>query len=635
MSKGKQQKISPSRTAAAVTAVVLGLCGIGDLLLFVLTAYVPVLLAGILQLLPAVLNLILMIPMGSSAEITEGNDETDPEAAPTDGQPVRKPTAGRFRRLLRAVCGLPRRGLCAIVHLRKKTHHNLRPALLVLATVGFNIYFWLSVRGGPESFVAEYYLPVIMLALFVLFIVLDKWCKHAGDGERGLVENEATLETELDADKAYDRALLHSLRGGLAAARLTYLVMIVALMIRLLGFTDLSAAVMVVISLLFVYETLFLMISLAVRVIRREMETAPELSIPMPGLGGEDLGILSYLEKNTGITMRSLWSIRLVKYVLPYAAMSVVVLLWGFSGVVKIEAHQQGAHYRLGVLQEETLQPGLHMTLPWPFDSVEVYDTEVANTMTVGYISTGSTDNVWTQAHGTEEHRLLLGGGSELVSVNLRLVYRIDDLKEYLSNNASPETLMQANAYDILTDMTIRTDLSTLLSTDRTVFADDLKTELSKRLEKYGTGLTVVDVVLESIHPPVEVADIYQQLLVAKIEAEQIKLAAESLAYRIRVSAEGNRYEIVGAAEREKASQIADAELEVAEFLAFVEAKENWTDKDENGNVISDYTYHYFRYLQAIAKAYGEGNCQIIIIGDGVNSSNIYIGNASLGGTEK
>ena len=76
----------------------------------------------------------------------------------------------------------------------------------------------------------------------------------------------------------------------------------------------------------------------------------------------------------------------------------------------------------------------------------------------------------------------------------------------------------------------------------------------------------------------------------------------------------------------EKSSKVKDAEVKAREFEAFVAAKESWTD---NGG---QHTYEYFRYLQAIAAAYGEGNCQIIMIGDGVNSSNIYIGNVSLGG---
>lgn len=640
MSKAKKKRLTPSRTAAVVTAIVLGLCGVGNLLLFVLTVYVPLLLAGILQLMPAVLNLLLLLPVGKKSpkadgaiaqaeEMTKAEDASNiEEAIETEEAPPAKKKKWPLR-ALRALRSLPRKCITGLAHLWNDSHNKLLPALLALAVLGFNIYFWVSAKGGAAPYVAEYYIPVILVVLFVLFIVLDKWCKHAS-GDPSPAEGEEDHEHPKDADKTYDRALLHSLRGALAAGRWSYLIMTVALMIRLLGFVELSTPVIVIISLLFVYETVFLLMSLAVRVIRHEMETAPELSIPMPGLGGGDLGILSYLEKNTGITMRSLWSIRLVKYVLPYAAMSVVLLLWGFSGLVKIEAHQQGAHYRLGVLQEETLEPGLHMTLPWPFDSVEVYDTEVANTMTIGYISSESTDNIWTQAHGTEEYKLLLGNGNELVSINLRLVYRIDDLKAYLSNNASPETLMQATAYNIVTDKTIRTDLTTLLSADRTVLANDIKAELMDRMELYRTGITVVDVVLESIHPPVDIADVYQQMVSANAEAERIIVQAYGTASIIREEANRRKDEIESAAKVEKTTKIADAHLETAEFKAIVAAKAAW--EEENKETGSEFTYEYFRYLQTIAAAYGQGDCQVIIIGDGVNSSNIYIGNVSLGG---
>lgn len=625
--KEKKRSIAPSRTAVVVTAVALAFCGGGCIFLYGMSLYLPLLLTGILLLLPAVTNLLLLLPNGRRERKASKDSKIVGEAKLTNGVETtaddvsKTPKRKHIRRAFRACYG-------ALVRFWEKTHRNLLPLLIVLATVGANVYFWLMVRRDTIFYAVSYYIPVVLVVMFVLFIVLDKWCKHAGDSRGPAVSEGENSEERMppDAGRTYDRALLHSLRGGLAVGRWALLVLAVALMVQLLGLIDLVKVAVVVVCLLFVYETLFLLVSLSVRVIRQEMQTAPELSIPMPGLGGEDLGIISYLEKNTGITMRSLWSIRLIKQVLPYTAMAVVLLLWGFSGMVKIEAEQQGAHYRLGVLQEETLQPGLHMTLPWPFDRVEVYDTEVVSNMTIGYVSTQSTDNIWTEAHGGEEYKLLLGGGNELVSINLRLVYHIDDLKAYLSHHASPETLMQATAYEIVTHRTIRTDLNTLLATDRTVFANDLRAELIERLATYNTGISVDDVVLESIHPPVDIADIYQQMVSAEAEAVQIVQTANGMAELIRINADRKQYEIVGNAKAKKDSMVKDAEVEAAKFEAYVAAKESWTD---NGG---QHTYEYFQYLQAIAAAYGTGDCQVIIIGDGVNTSNIYIGNVSLGG---
>ena len=283
--------------------------------------------------------------------------------------------------------------------------------------------------------------------------------------------------------------------------------------------------------------------------------------------------------------------------------------------------HQQGAHYRLGCLQEEALQPGLHMTLPWPLDSVEVYDTEVANTLTIGYKSEESTDNIWTQAHGGEEYKLLLGGGNELVSINLRVVYHINDLKAYLSHNATPEAMLQTSAYEIVTAKIIGTDLNTLLATDRTAFAQTFKEELTAYIEPYHTGLAVMDVVLESIHPPVDIADVYQKLISAGIDAERILLTARGTEQVKLIEANSRYYTTIGEAEAAKITAIAAANASVAEFLAKVEVEKDWSEQG--------YDYKYHKYLQAVSAAYANG--KIVILGEGVDGSNIYIGNVNAG----
>jgi len=58
---------------------------------------------------------------------------------------------------------------------------------------------------------------------------------------------------------------------------------------------------------------------------------------------------------------------------------------------------------------------------------------------------------------------------------------------------------------------------------------------------------------------------------------------------------------------------VAAAKSSVAEFLASVEA-----DRD------NPVDYRYYKYMQAISKAYADA--RIVIVGNGVNEENIYIG---------
>ena len=82
----------------------------------------------------------------------------------------------------------------------------------------------------------------------------------------------------------------------------------------------------------------------------------------------------------------------------------------------------------------DVLEPGLHFTLPYPLDKTEICNTKTIHKITIGYKSVENVDNVWTKDHGDSEYKLLLGSGNELVSLNLRIEYRISDLKKYLQN---------------------------------------------------------------------------------------------------------------------------------------------------------------------------------------------------------
>ncbi|MBO5327179.1 MAG: protease modulator HflK [Clostridia bacterium] len=611
MNKRSQKTIAPPRLAALATALCLVACAVGSILLYVKVLYLPVLLVGLMVFLPAVIDLLLLIPLGQKKEkesVAAAEAEQDGEQ--TEGK--------RFRAVLDWIKALLRRAVRGVCDLWFDSRAAVMATLTVLLTAGVNVAFWLMVKSAAIPVNLGYHIPVILVVAFIFFIVLEKWCKHAGDAQRRNLSEERTEHDESGTVDLYHQAVLHSLRGALSVGKVALLIVAIALTVKLLGYFDLTKIAVILIGVLFAYETLFLLISLGVRVIRKEMNVAPELSIPMPGLGGEDLGVISYLEKNTGITMRSLWSIRLIKTVLPYSLIGIFLLLWGFSGVVKIEAYQQGAHYRLGKLQEETLQPGLHMTLPWPFDRVEVYDTEVVGNMTIGYASEQRADNIWTESHSGEEYQLLLGGGKELVSINLRIAYQIDDLQAYLKSSASPESLLQAAAYEAVTARTIVTDLETLLATDRAAFAQSFKEELIARIEPYHTGIAVADVVLESIHPPVGiVAEIYQELISAEIRAQKIVLEAQAKANVTVIEAQTSCEYKLASAMIQKQNSEAAARSEVAEFMASVEADQAYRE-----------TYRYYKYLQAITEAYSDA--KVVIVGDGIDTKNIYIGNVSV-----
>lgn len=586
---------------AFVASLVLIVLDVMLVILFFRARYLPFLLAAEMLLLPALLNLALLcfgrdVRVPAKLPVPEPILPPPEEVVEESGEsPAKKKKAKRPHRTPRQLLNACLRGIAIFYNrVRPKLLLLLIPVLILLA----HVLVWTMLKRTTSIYSFTYLEPLLLVLSFILCLALGKWCSYAREG----------------GEDASAR-ILDNLATAFAMEKLTMLLLALATLVRLLANYDAQKIAVWVVAGLLCYETVFIVISFAVKLIRREFDNDPDLGVPLPFSGQtKDMGILSYLERNTGITMRSLWSIRLIKHILPYMLMAGVAIFWLATGVVQIESHQKGAHYRMGELQEEVLEPGIHFTLPWPFDRVEIYNTESINKVTIGYTSTQNTDNTWTGNHGNSEYKLLMGSGDELCSINLRIEYRISDLNEYVRTSASPDKLMEAKAYELVTERTISTDLNSLLSVDREAFAEDFKAELIREVNAYKVGIEIVSVVLESIHPPVEVALVYQQTIGAEIDAQKQIYDAQGIAAVTLEEAKQNAYTAEQKALAAKYEAVAAARADVAEFMASVEADR-----------VDSEAYRYYKYLTAISKAYG--NARLVIVGEGVDTSNIYFGN--------
>lgn len=566
--------------------------GMGMIYLYTPTRYLPFYLLGLIILLPSLTNLTLFIFKIPTAK-KEKLKEVDSEPAEAESEP------NKIKKILRAVAK-PFVFAWKFIRSRIDAPKLVKYLSFISAAAVFaaaQYLFAISLKAATSLYIVNYAYAVLLIALFLVFIVLDKWMLH----------NE-------DADE-YAAALGCNIRSILAVARLALILIIPAIFIKLLGLYDLQKYIVIAMAVIFYWASLFTLLSYLARAVRQELASAPDIRIPTPfsGGSGRDMGVISYLEENTGITMRGLWSVKLIRKLIAPSLIAVFLMFWISTGIVEVGSGQHGALYNFGRLHDEPLEPGIHLTLPWPFGKTVIYNTDAVSSMTIGYRSDTSGDNVWTQSHGSEEYELLLGGGEELVSINLCIEYKINDLNAYLLNCANPEAILEASAYELVADKTIVTDLNTLLSVDREAFAADFMTDLTEKISIRNTGLEIVSVVLESIHPPLGIADIYQRLVSAEIEATTRVMYAEAAAAVRVLEAETSYNSTVSYAKAEQLGKIAEAQAEVAEFMASVAADNEYRD-----------AYRYYKYLSAVKNAYGNAN--LIIVDSDVDQSRIWIG---------
>lgn len=279
------------------------------------------------------------------------------------------------------------------------------------------------------------------------------------------------------------------------------------------------------------------------------------------------------LQERTGLSFKSLWTIRFTLQMLPYLALFIALVLWVSTAMYTIQPNEQALVYRFGKLQETSVSnPGLHIKFPAPIDKVEIVDVARMRNMYVGYTPAESDNYLWTSEHGGEEYTLLLGNGNELVAVNMRLNYTVDDLMDFRTRYSDPEAMLSSRAYAVMMEHTVNSDLNTVLSVDRGDLSNDVRDALNAYSAEQHLGIHVAEVIIENIHPPVEVAETYQNVVNAAIKQATLTAAADSYAAQTLSAAEQNQTAAVAAAVKDQTEKLAKASSESLVFTAACEA---------------------------------------------------------------
>ena len=233
-------------------------------------------------------------------------------------------------------------------------------------------------------------------------------------------------------------------------------------------------------------------------------------------------------EARTGLSFKSLWCARYALRLIPVVVLSGLLLLFASTCVYTIEPHQEALVYRLGSLRDDSVKAaGLHLKFPYPIETVDIYDVSRVRSLQVGYAPSDSRDNLWTSAHGGEEYALLLGEGNELIAMNLRVAYHIVNLRDYVTRYVHPEGLLASKVFELVMRKSAVSTLNTMLSVDRSDLSNQLHAALTRYADEAGLGVAINEVIVESIHPPVDVASVYQGVVSAGIQKEAIILKAQ------------------------------------------------------------------------------------------------------------
>lgn len=281
-----------------------------------------------------------------------------------------------------------------------------------------------------------------------------------------------------------------------------------------------------------------------------------------------------------GIALAMRWKL------LAAGAVVAVLVLYATSGWVAIESDELGLLQR-GGRYLGTLEPGLHLRWPAPFESVTRVAPARVRSVKVGFrsedvVAVPNRAGGWARSTGepiarAEDEALVMTGDGQLVEVTVVAQYHLDTKSDALRRHVffvkdideSLRSLLESS----LRGAVGRQSLDGLLTRDRQNVEKATAAEIQARADAYGFGVLVDRVSLQSVHPPRPVAEVYHD--VSRAESDRARKLIEGKTYGLESSkqATGTASVKTTSAEIERSRAKTRAEGEADAFISKVIAR--------------------------------------------------------------
>ncbi len=197
-----------------------------------------------------------------------------------------------------------------------------------------------------------------------------------------------------------------------------------------------------------------------------------------------------------------------------------VIIIWLITSVVIVSPEKEALFLRFGhIVDKKVYGPGFYFKLPWPFTEVRMYDARRVNTLNIGFEPDPEhRDIIWTKPHAIKYFDLIVGDGIEIIAIDCQVMYRIDDRYSYITALQNPEDFISDSTYRLLTRETVSSKFDDIISRDRNILSGLIREKLQQVVDEKKLGVKIVEVVFLAMHPPLEVADDFEDIISAQID---------------------------------------------------------------------------------------------------------------------
>ena len=248
------------------------------------------------------------------------------------------------------------------------------------------------------------------------------------------------------------------------------------------------------------------------------------------------------------------------------ALIGIVIVAWLSTAFYRVQPDEKGVVLRFGKWVETT-DPGLHVHLPYPIDTVMLPKVTQVNQMQLGVGAPAAAGD--GQAN---RGRQMLTGDENIVEADCTVFWKIRDPGEFLFKVDNPELAVRIAAEGALRDVISRTPIQAAMSDKRQQIADETLELLQNLLDDEHAGIEITQVHLQRVEPPLAVIDAFNDVQRARADQERARNEAEAYANDILPRARGDAERIRQEAEAYKVQVVNLAHGEADAFLPLLKS---------------------------------------------------------------
>ncbi len=232
-----------------------------------------------------------------------------------------------------------------------------------------------------------------------------------------------------------------------------------------------------------------------------------------------------------------------------------LLIVWIIPGTFYfVEPDEEGVVVTFGKFSRITT-PGMHFKFPSPIEHASTPRVKKIRRAEIGFRT--------TQGGGIQKvpaESLMLTGDQNIVDINLVVQYKVMDSVAYLFNVKRVHKLVRSTTETVVRGIVGSRKIDEALTTGKSVIQIAAQEQIQALLNKYKSGVQIVTIQLQDVHPPEQVASAFKDVVSAREDKERMINEAQGYRNSVIPEARGQAAQIIRASEAYREEKVSMAQ---------------------------------------------------------------------------